>query len=127
MKVYVVNWFNYIGNADMTSFVKSDSELEAALIVHSNFWTTQRKFDFSDYQVSEFEDYSILERKDSRWTDEEFNTSKENAIKEYIENEFKYYKDTEENREYFVRDCREKLDIDEDRTKELIKELCDER
>ena len=120
--LYTVSYFNPLGNCDNVVHVEANSELEACLIAHAEFWSPMRKFRLSDYDAWEYSDEYIIRKEDIKnsWTEEQLENAKKNAIKEYIKDYYKYYKDKMED---FLSECKEKLGIEPKEVYEVIEQL----
>lgn len=94
--VYAVEYFNPIGNCDNVVHVEAPNEFEAALIAHAENWSKDKKFDFSDYNVSEYDpEYiikkeDIFKRKHTSWTSEDFESILNESLTEWLRDEWKY-------------------------------------
>ena len=120
--IYSVEYFNPIGNCDNVVHVEADNELDAALIAHTNAWTAQKEFDFSDYHVCEFDPEYILRKFGSHWTDKQITDAREKSIRDYIKEDWKYYKrDGHESDFYNI--CKIELGLEEEQTRKIIAEI----
>ena len=119
--LYTVSYFNPLANCDNVVHVEADSELEACLIAHAQFWLPIKEFDLSDYDVWEYSDEYIIRKENiTTWTEEQLEAAKKNAIKEYIKDDYKYYKDKMED---FLAECKEKLGIEPKEVYSIIEQL----
>lgn len=119
--LYTVSYFNPLANCDNVVHVEADSELEACLIAHAQFWLPTKEFDLSDYDAWEYsEEYIIRKENITKWSAEQLETAKKNAIKEYIKDNYKYYKDKMED---FLVECKEKLGIEPKEVYSIIEQL----
>ena len=120
--VYSVEYFNPIGNCDNVVHVEADNELDAALIAHTNAWTSQKEFDFSDYHVCEFDQDYIIKKFGSHWTDKQIADAREKAIRDYIKEDWKYYK-RDGYKSDFYNICKIELGLEEEQTRKIIAEI----
>lgn len=119
--IYTVNYFNPIANCENVVHVKADSELEACLIAHAQMWTSQKEFDFNDYDACEYNESYIITKEDIKhWTNDELNIAKEKAINDFIKDEYKYCKNYYDD---FINACKYKLGLNEDEIKNKLIEL----
>lgn len=94
--VYAVEYFNPLGNCDNVVHVEAPNEFEAAFIAHADTWTKNKKFDFSDYNVSEYDpEYiikkeDIFKRKHTSWTSEDFESTLNESLTEWLRYKWKY-------------------------------------
>lgn len=100
--IYAVEYFNPVGNCDNVVHVEAPNEFEAALIAHAYTWSKDKKFDFSDYNVSEYDPEYIIKREDifkrkhTSWTPEVFESTLNERLTEWLRDEWKYgYSNTE--------------------------------
>ena len=107
--IYIVSYFNPLGNCDNIVYVEADSELEACLIAHADFHRPIVKFDLSDYNCYEYSNEYIIRKEDiKRWSDKQLENAKNDAIKEFIKDNYKYY---ENKMDDFLMECKETLGI----------------
>ena len=94
--IYSVEYFNPIGNCDNVVHVEASNEFEAALIAHADMWSMTKKFDFSDYNVSEYDPEYIIKKEDifkkkhTSWTPEAFESTLNDSLIEWLKDEWKY-------------------------------------
>ena len=62
--IYTVTFFNPIGNCDNVTHVEADTEVDAALIAHADFWVTSKPFNLSDYNVVEYSPEYVVRKED---------------------------------------------------------------
>lgn len=119
--LYTVSYFNPIGNCDNVVHVEADFELEACLIAHAQYWTPTKKFDLSNYNAYEYSnDYIIRKENITHWTEEQLENAKNNAIKEFIKDNYKYY---ENKMDDFLMKCKETLRIESKEVYNIIEQL----
>ena len=119
--IYTVSYFNPIGNCDNVVHVEANSELEACLIAHAQFWTPTKKFDLSDYNAYEYSNNYIIRKENiTHWTEEQLKNAKKNAIEEYVKDNYKYYKNKMDD---FLMECKETLGIEPKEVYEVIEQL----
>lgn len=119
--LYTVSYFNPLGNCDNIVHVEADSELEACLIAHAQYWTPTKKFDLSDYNAYEYSnDYIIRKENITHWTEEQLKNAKNDAIKEFIKDNYKYY---ENKMDDFLMECKETLGIEPKEVYNIIEQL----
>lgn len=119
--LYTVSYFNPLGNCDNIVHVEADSELEACLIAHADFHRPFVEFDLSDYHCCEYSDKYIIRKEDIKgWSEEQLENSKNNAIKEFIKDNYKYYKNKMDD---FLMECKETLGIEPKEVYEVIEQL----
>lgn len=94
--IYSVEYFNPIGNCDNVVHVEASNEFEAALIAHADFWSVEKEFDLSDYNVSEYDPEYIIKKEDvfkrnyTSWTPEAFESTLNASLIEWLKDEWKY-------------------------------------
>lgn len=94
--IYSVEYFNPIGNCDNVVHVEASDEFEAALIAHAECWSMTKKFDFSDYNVSEYDPEYIIKKEDvfkrkhTSWTPEAFESTLNASLAEWLKDEWEY-------------------------------------
>ena len=94
--IYSVEYFNPIGNCDNVVHAEASDEFEAALIAHAECWSMTKKFDFSDYNVSEYDPEYIIKKEDifkkkhTSWTPEAFESTLNASLAEWLKDEWKY-------------------------------------
>lgn len=100
--IYSVEYFNPVGNCDNVVHVEATNEFEAALIAHVDTWSKDKKFDFSDYNVSEYDPEYIIKKEDifkrkrTSWTPEDFESTLNESLTKWLKDEWKYgYSKTE--------------------------------
>lgn len=119
--IYTVSYFNPIGNCDNVVHVEADSELEACLIAHADFHRPFVKFNLSDYHCCEYSDEYIIRKEDIKgWSEEQLGNAKNNAIKEFIKDNYKYYKNKMDD---FLMECKETLGIEPKEVYNIIEQL----
>ena len=119
--IYTVSYFNPIDNCDNVVHVEANSELEACLIAHAQFWTPTKKFDLSDYNAYEYSNNYIIRKENiTHWTEEQLKNAKKNAIEEYVKDNYKYYKNKMDD---FLMECKETLGIEPKEVYEVIEQL----
>ena len=119
--LYTVSYFNPIGNCDNVVHVEADSELEACLIAHADFHRPITKFDLSDYNCYEYSNEYIIRKEDIKgWSEEQLENAKNNAIKEFIKDNYKYYKNKMDD---FLMECKETLRIEHKEVYNIIEQL----
>lgn len=97
-KIYTVTFFNYIANDDNIVYVKAKNEFDAALLAHASTWIPAKPFDIDEYHVLEFDnDYittreSILNKQNPSWTDDLLDKVKLDSCKQWIKDNYIYYK-----------------------------------
>ena len=115
--LYTVSYFNPLGNCDNIVHIEANSELEACLIAHADFHRPITKFDLSDYNCYEYSNEYIIRKEDIKgWSDEQL----ENAIKEFIKDNYKYYKNKMDD---FLMKCKETLRIEPKEVYNIIEQL----
>lgn len=119
--IYTVSYFNPLGNCDNIVHVEADSELEACLIAHADFHRPITKFDLSDYNCYEYSNEYIIRKEDIKgWSEEQLENAKNNAIKEFIKDNYKYYKNKMDD---FLMECKETLRIEPKEVYNIIEQL----
>ena len=119
--IYTVSYFNPLGNCDNIVHVEADSELEACLIAHADFHRPITKFDLSDYNCYEYSNEYIIRKEDiKRWSDKQLENAKNNAIKEFIKDNYKYYKNKMDD---FLMERKETLGIEPKEVYNIIEQL----
>lgn len=120
--LYTVSYFNPIGNCDNVVYVEADSELEACLIAHADFHRPITKFDLSDYNCYEYSNEYVIRKEDIKnsWTEEQLENAKNDAIKKFIKDNYKYYKNKMDD---FLMECKETLGIEPKEVYEVIERL----
>lgn len=97
--IYTVTFFNPIGNCDNVTHVEADTEVDAALIAHADFWVTSKPFNLSDYNVVEYSPEYVIRKEDilekgkkrqDGWTEDILKEKKIQALKEYVLEGWKY-------------------------------------
>ena len=97
--IYTVTFFNPIGNCDNVIHVEADTEVDAALIAHADFWVTSKPFNLSDYNVAEYSPEYVVRKEDilekgkkrqDGWTEDTLKEKKMQALKEYVLEDWKY-------------------------------------
>ena len=93
------NFFNPIGNCDNVTHIEADTEVDAALIAHADFWVTSKPFDLSNYNVVEYSPEYVVKKEDilekgkkrqDGWTEDILKEKKLQALKEYVLEDWKY-------------------------------------
>lgn len=121
--IYVVQYFNPIGNCECVRHVEAENPLMAAFIAHASNWTPQKEFDFNDYDVSEHGPDYIINESNIKWSKEESSRALEKAKKEYVTEQWKwYYKNTNDVDE-LVDDCNRQFPIGRAAVESIIKDL----
>lgn len=119
--LYTVSYFNPIGNCDNVVHVEADSELEACLIAHADFHRPFVKFDLSDYNCYEYSNEYIIRKENIKgWSEEQLENTKNDAIKEFIKDNYKYY---ENKMDDFLMGCKETLGIEPKEVYNIIEQL----
>lgn len=119
--LYTVSYFNPLGNCDNIVHVEANSELEACLIAHADFHRPITKFDLSDYNCYEYSNEYIIRKEDIKgWSEEQLENAKNDAIKEFIKDNYKYYKNKMDD---FLMECKEILRIEPKEVYNIIEQL----
>jgi len=119
--LYTVSYFNPLGNCDNIVHVEADYELEACLIAHADFHRPITKFDLSDYNCCKYSDEYIIRKEDIKgWSEEQLENAKNDAIKEFIKDNYKYYKNKMDD---FLMECKETLGIEPKEVYNIIESL----
>ena len=101
--IYTVEYFNPLGNCDNVVHVEAANEFEAALIAHPDFWSVEKEFDLSDYNVSEYDPEYIIKKEDifkrerKGWDELYFERILNHSIDEWLNDEWKYGYSKSEN------------------------------
>ena len=119
--LYTVSYFNPLANYDNVVHVEANSELEACLIAHADFYRPITKFDLSYYNCCEYSDEYIIRKEDIKgWSEEQLENAKNDAIKEFIKDNYKYYKNKMDD---FLMECKEILGIEPKEVYNIIEQL----
>lgn len=119
--IYTVSYFNPLGNCDNIVHIEANSELEACLIAHADFHRPFGEFDLSDYHCCEYSDKYIIRKEDIKgWSEEQLKNAKNDAIKEFIKDNYKDYKNKMDD---FLMECKETFEIEPKEVYKVIEEL----
>ena len=123
--VYVVQYFNPIGNCECVEHVEAENPLMAAFITHASNWTPQKEFDFNDYDVSEYYPDYIINESNVKWNKEESLKALEKAKKDYVIEQWKWCYIKNNDIDELVADCNRKFSIEREAVENIIKDMYD--